>query len=155
MKKSILFIIGVIYILSIVAVSFYGLSIKNYNENKYPDAITLLNESDEENGIRVIKSNASSSYYDTMFVFIDLSRTNSIKLECELTRKDGEEVTNKELDYYLVDATEVGGLYNDYCSVASDGTVTFTGVLGGTDVWVHSSTKDTVKVLVKFIIQQS
>lgn len=155
MKKSILVLIGVIYILSIVAVSFYGLSIKNYNENKYPDTITLLNETNEENGIRVIKSDASSSYYDTMFIFVDLSKTNSVKLECALSRQDGEDVTNKELDYYVVDAATVGALYNDYCSVASDGTVTFTGVLGGTDVWVHSSAKDTVKVLVKFIIQQS
>ena len=155
MKKSILLIIGVIYILSIVAVSFYGLSIKNYHENKYPDSIALLNQTDEENGIRVVKSGASSELYDTILIYVNLSKTSSIKLECELTRKDGVEVTNKNIDYYVTNSTEVGGLYNDYFSVASDGTVTFTGVVGGASLLIQSSAKDTVKVMVKFIIKSN
>lgn len=155
MKKSILLIIGVIYILSIVAVSFYGLSIKNYHENKYPDSIALLNQTDEENGIRVVKSGASSELYDTILIYVNLSKTSSIKLECELTRKDGEEVTNKNIDYYVTNSTEVGGLYNDYFSVAGDGTVTFTGVVGGASLLIQSSAKDTVKVMVKFIIKSN
>lgn len=158
MKKSILFVIGVIYILSIVAVSFYGLSIKNYHENKYPDYITLLNQTDKDNGIEVVKRE-EESYFDKFDIYIDLNElsSNSYKLDFALTREDGEEVNNTSLDYYLTNATEPGGLSNNVCSIEKDGTVTFFEVPGkpitAANLTVSSSAKGTVKVQIQFVIR--
>ena len=154
MKKSILMLIGVIYILSIVAVSFYGLSIKNYNENKYPDSISLLTESDTENGIYINKSNANTTYYEIYTIYINPYKVDSLKLDFELTRNDGIEVSNKNLKYYIAMSSDGSGMYNEYINVASDGTVTFTGECGGAELWVSSSVKDTVKLLIRFNIKE-
>ena len=152
MKKSILIVIGVIYILSIVAVSFYGLKIQNYHENKYPDSIALLNQTDKENGIIVY----NDSQLGIIMIVVDYSITKSIKLEYELSRIDNEEVTAKELDYFLDNATVSSDeISNEYCSIDSDGTVTFTGLTGGTNLLIRSSAKESVELKIQFVIKQN
>ena len=158
MKKSILFIIAVIYLLSIVAVSFYGLSIKNYHENKYPDKITLLNQSDEENGITIEKkeiTNQAGEKYDSYDIYIQYSMIDTIKLDFELSRVDGQEVNVTDLKFYLDSATGNGGLSNDVCSITTDGTVTFkipNDPITATQLDVSCPTKSTVKLEIHFIV---
>lgn len=159
MKKSILFLIGVIYILSIVAVSFYGLKIQNYHENKYPDHIALLNQSDEENGVKIVKNeivNEAGEKYDSYDIYIQLSMIDTIKLDFELSRVDGKEVNVTDLKFSLASATGNGGLSNDVCSINTDGTVTFKSIPGepitATQLDVSCPAKSTVKLEIHFIV---
>lgn len=46
MKKSVIILIGVIYIAAIALVSFFGLQAKIYNEKVYVERIEILNEYD-------------------------------------------------------------------------------------------------------------
>ena len=46
MKKSVIILIGIIYILSIFAVSFLGLRIESFNQIVYVEKIEILNEVD-------------------------------------------------------------------------------------------------------------
>lgn len=44
MKKSVILLIGVIYILAIVVVSFFGLKVETFNDTIYVDAVTITND---------------------------------------------------------------------------------------------------------------
>lgn len=44
MKKSVILLIGVIYILAIVVVSFFGLKVETFNDTVYVEAVTITNE---------------------------------------------------------------------------------------------------------------
>ena len=44
MKKSVILLIGIIYILAIVVVSFFGLKVETFNETKYVTSIECINE---------------------------------------------------------------------------------------------------------------
>lgn len=53
MKKSVLIIIGIIYVASIVAINFFGMKVFVYNKNVDVEQIICLNKSDTEKGIVV------------------------------------------------------------------------------------------------------
>ena len=53
MKKSVLIIIGIIYVASIVAINFFGMKVFVYNKNVDVEQIVCLNKSDTEKGIVV------------------------------------------------------------------------------------------------------
>lgn len=44
MKKSVIVLIGVIYVLAIAVVSFFGLQIETFNETIYVSSIEIINE---------------------------------------------------------------------------------------------------------------
>ena len=43
MKRSVIVLIGIIYILAIVVVSFFGLKIETFNETKYVESVEITN----------------------------------------------------------------------------------------------------------------
>lgn len=53
MKKSVLIIIGIIYVASIVVINFFGMKVFVYNKNIDVEQIVCLNKSDPEKGITV------------------------------------------------------------------------------------------------------
>ena len=53
MKKSVIIIIGIIYIASIVAINFFGMKISVYNQKVNVQEIVCLNETNLEKGINV------------------------------------------------------------------------------------------------------
>ena len=44
MKKSVIVLIGVIYVLAIAMVSFFGLNIDTFNENIYVESVKCIND---------------------------------------------------------------------------------------------------------------
>ena len=57
MKKSVVILIGIIYIASIALVSFFGLQAKVYNEKVYAERVEIINENvtvDEQTGELII-----------------------------------------------------------------------------------------------------
>lgn len=55
MKKSVLIIIGIIYVAAIVAINFFGMKIFVYNKNIDVEQIVCLNKSEADKGIVVSK----------------------------------------------------------------------------------------------------
>ena len=53
MKKSVMIIIGIIYVASIVAINFFGMKIFVYNKTIDVEHIVCLNKTDKEKGIVV------------------------------------------------------------------------------------------------------
>ena len=55
MKKSVMIIIGIIYVASIVVINFFGMKVFVYNKTIDVEQIVCLNKKDEEKGIVVSK----------------------------------------------------------------------------------------------------
>ena len=53
MKKSVMIIIGIIYVASIVVINFFGMKVFVYNKTIDVEQIVCLNKTDEEKGIVV------------------------------------------------------------------------------------------------------
>lgn len=53
MKKSVMIIIGIIYVASIVVINFFGMKVFVYNKTIDVEQIVCLNKTDEEKGILV------------------------------------------------------------------------------------------------------
>ena len=128
MKKSVIVLIGIIYVMAIVTVSFFGLTIKGYDSTTYVTNVYFTNEGIEEleNGDKII--------------YVNFSESNTFQLEWKVTP---DEATYKDVDFAYDTTSTIG-------SVDRNGLVTFNkrGVL---TVHVHSidgSTKsDSLKVI--------
>ena len=54
MKKSIVILIGVVYIMSIIVIGFFGMKITSYNTTVYPDEIEILSvECEDEERVSI------------------------------------------------------------------------------------------------------
>ena len=125
MKKSVIILIGVIYIAAIALVSFFGLQAKIYNEKVYVERIEILNEYDiddqgnkyivfypDENGerkfqinYRVYPDDASTKKvdfnYDTQNTNVTIDENGVVTFKkkgsviVNITAKDGSGVSEK------------------------------------------------------------
>jgi hypothetical protein len=107
MKKSVVVLIGIIYIAAIALVSFFGLKAKEYNSVVYASSIEIINEGlmvDEETGERYA------------VVFADATGKLAYQIE---HRVGPDNVSNKEVEY----------VYNrnngDGITIDSNGVVSF------------------------------
>lgn len=58
MKKSIVILIGVVYIMSIIVIGFFGMKITSYNTTVYPDEIEILSvECEDEERVSIKEAN--------------------------------------------------------------------------------------------------
>ena len=106
MKKSVIILITLIYVLSIALVSFFGLKAKTFNEIVYTTGIELLDEN--------IKQNAEGEKY----IVIHKDENGEYKYQLKY-RVHPDNATNSDVTYSY--DTELS-----YVSVDEDGVVTFT-----------------------------
>ncbi len=130
MKKSVAILIGIIYVVSIVVVGFFGLKIKGFDTTTYVTEVTFIgNELDEMDD-------------GTKFVEITYSETHTYQLKWRVSPDDA---THPEVSFGYDETTNVG-------EVSQDGLVTFyrPGVIS---VYIHStdgsSKNDYIKVIAK------
>lgn len=102
MKKSVIILIGVIYIMAVFAVSFFGLKTQVYNEKIYISSIEITNEN-----LKVIEGE--------QYIIVDYD-DGPVIIERKIYPLNA---TNKVVEYNY-DET------NAYASVDSRGVVTFT-----------------------------
>ena len=109
MKKSVVVLIGIIYIAAIALVSFFGLKAKEYNAVVYADSIEILNEGlmvNEETGERYA------------VVFADASGKLAYQIEY---RVGPDNASNKEVEFvYDKSFAAINGI-----TVDSNGVVSF------------------------------
>lgn len=128
MKKSVAILIGIIYVVSIVVVGFFGLKIKGFDTTTYVTEVTFIgNEIEEmEDG--------------TKYVTIEYNNTHTYQLKWRVTPDDA---THPEVRFGYDETTDVG-------NVSQEGLVTFykPGVIS---VYIHStdgsSKNDYIKVV--------
>lgn len=128
MKKSVIIVIGIIYVLAIVVVGFFGLKIKKFDSNVYIKNVEITNSDIEvwESGEKV--------------VIIYLSDGNEYQIEWKITPSNA---THPEVNFGYDTSSTVG-------SVDQEGKVTFyrNGVL---TVYVSSADgsakSDSVKII--------
>ncbi len=129
MKKSVIILIGIIYIMAIVTVSFFGLKIGEFDSTTYVTNVEFTNSNIEKlkNGDKII--------------YVTYSENATFQLEWEVTPNDA---THKEVNIIYDSATTVG-------SVDQNGLVTINskGVLKITISSVDGSAKkDSLKLII-------
>ena len=116
MKKSVVVLIGIIYIASIALVSFYGLKYKVFQEEIYVERLELLNDDIKPAGGRL----EGVDYYTTVSPDENGERRYQIKY-----RVFPDNATDQSVDFHLVPTTsdgEVSGV-----SIDKNGVVIFDG----------------------------
>lgn len=129
MKKSVIVLIGIIYIMAIVTVSFFGLKIGEFDSTTYVTCVEFTNRNIEKlkNGDKII--------------YVTYSENATFQLEWEVTPDNA---THKEVNLIYDNSTKVG-------SVDDNGLVTINskGVLKITISSVDGSAKkDTLKLII-------
>lgn len=97
MKKAVIILIGIIYILAIVVVSFFGLKIETFNETIYVDKVEFTNE-----GIKVA---ADGSKYIVIDYLYEEDELTTYQLEWHVYPDDA---SRKNVEF-LYDKTKSNG----------------------------------------------
>ena len=129
MKKSVIVLIGVIYVLAVFAVSFFGLKTQVYNEKVYISNIEIMNE-----GVKVTTVGEN-------YVIIDYDEESPYFI---IQRKIYPEDATTKVVEYVYDTT------NPFASVDSTGVVTFTSA-GAITVYVTAKDGSGVVTTLKII----
>ena len=131
MKKSVIILIGVIYLLAVCAVSFFGLKTQVYNEKIYITNIEIINED--------VKQTSEGENY----IIFDYDEANPSFI---IQRKIYPENASTKVVEYLYDET------NAFATVDNNGIVTFNSK-GAITVYVTakdgSGVITTLKVIAK------
>ena len=129
MKKSVIVLIGVIYVLAVFAVSFFGLKTQVYNEKIYISEIEIINED--------VKITSSGENY----VMFEYDESNPYFI---IQRKIYPENATSKVVEYAYDET------NAFASVDNTGLVTFTS-RGAITVYVTAKDGSGVITTLKII----
>lgn len=105
MKKSVIVLIGVIYILAIVVVSFFGLKIQTFNETIYTTKIEYTNSD-----IKI--ADDGSKYVVIKYVEDELNPT-SYQLEWRVYPDDA----SRKIVKFTINENEKDGYVNDFGTV--------------------------------------
>ncbi len=138
MKKSVVIVIALIYVVAIALVSFLGLNPQTYNDNIYVESLTVT--SDRE--IEMINGEDTIHFLNE---FEDSERTTrKVQLYCEVKPANA---TNPKVNYVLE-------AENTFATVDENGLITITG--NGTrvfTVYVVSAEKATIskKIIISAI----
>ena len=107
MKKSVIVLIGIIYILAIVVVSFFGLKIETFNETVYVSEVKYINEG--------IKLSADGTKYVVITYVDDPENPTSYQLEWRVSPDDA----SRKIVSFAYDESK------SFVSVTEFGTVIF------------------------------
>ena len=102
MKKSVVILIGLIYVASIVLVSYLGLKAQSSNDITYPEKLVIENEYEITNGEKYIEAKAN------------VDGTGTLQLRCKILPEDA---NNTKILYTLEDAIK------EFVTVTEDGLV--------------------------------
>ena len=120
MKKSVIILIGIIYILAIVVVSFFGLKIETFNETVYVEKVEFTNEE--------IKIAADGSKYVVIEYSYEEDELTTYQLEWHVYPDDA----SRKIVEFLYDKTKTTGTVNEF------GTVIF-NKKGAITVYINST----------------
>ena len=129
MRKSVIILIGVIFVLAVFTVSFFGLKTQVYDEKIYISKIEIINED-------VKQTNSGENY-----IIIDYDEDNPNFI---IQRKIYPENATTKVVEYLYDET------NPFATVDSTGVVTFTSS-GAITVYVSAKDGSGVMTTLKII----
>ena len=125
MKKSVILVIAVVYLVSVILIGFYGINVKVYNETTYVSHIECLTE-----GYTLYDPNNpdDKAFIDEGFDgYINVKYTEGLVVNLKCIAKP-DEATNKELEYRTA-STNVS-----ISDVKEDGTVDITFSASGTAI---------------------
>ena len=134
MKKSVIVVIGIIYVLAIVVVSFFGLKIETFNEIIYIEKIECTNEE--------MKMGKDGIGYIVVNYVEDLENPTSVQLKWHVYPDDA---SRKSVDF-VYDETRTVGTVNEFGTVIFNKKGTITVYITATD---GSSKSAAVKVIAK------
>ena len=137
MKKSVIILIALIYVASIVIVSYLGLKPKSYNDIIYPESLIIENEYNTINGEKHIDVKANEDGTGT-FQFI-----------CKILPDDA---NNKTVIYTIADDA-----VKDFVTITEDGLLTVDSIIVDTRyefvVYISSQEKSSIRdhVWIRFV----
>lgn len=134
MKKSVIILIGVIYILAIVIVSFFGLKIETFNETVYVDEVKITNEG--------VKTAADGSKYVVINYLSGEEELTTYQLEWHVYPDDA---SRKMVDF-LYDETKTIATVNGFGTVVFNKKGSITVYVSSTD---GSSKMDSITIFAK------
>lgn len=129
MKKSVIILIGVIYIMAIATVSFFGLKIGEFDATEYVTNVVFTNKDIEElkNGDKIIR--------------VRYQENITYQLEWEVTPDNA---THKEVNFIYDTSSTVGSVdENGLVTINSQGVLKVT--ISSTD---GSAKKDSLKLII-------
>ncbi len=141
MRKSVLFLVGILYLVSIVVVTFFGMQARMDQFKVYVSSVEIVNE-----GISV-KTDENGNETKSIIVRFPSKEATEATFNIQ-TKILPENATNKTLAYTLLGSTGEP-VPEDNARVLSNGTITFgkamtvTLIVSSTD---GSSKKDTLKI---------
>lgn len=95
MKKSVIILIGVIYIMAIAVVSFFGLQMEMFNETIYVEKVECINED-------IIVTSSGNKYINIKYSSDE--ETNVVQLEWKVTPDNA---TNKSVRFVYDEESKV------------------------------------------------
>ena len=130
MKKSVIVLIGVIYVLSIFLVSFLGLKIDVYNQTIYTTGLEITNELDDvtckvsEENKQCVKEDAKGVKYAIVYYDDDLTNPTSFQISWRVHPDDASDKNVK----FIYDVDSGVATVNSFGTVIfkKRGTVTIT-----------------------------
>ena len=134
MKKSVIILIGVIYIMAVVVVSFFGLKIETFNETRYVESIVITNED--------VKYAADGSKYVVINYLSGEDELTTYQLEWHVYPDDA---TRKTVDF-LYDKTKTMATVNEFGTVIFNKKGSITVYITSTD---GSSKIDSITIFAK------
>ena len=134
MKKSVIILIGVIYILAIVVVSFFGLKIETFNETVYVDNVKFTNED--------IKTANDGSKYVVISYLGGEDEITAYQLEWRVTPDDA----SRKIVEFLYDETKTIATVNEFGTVVFNKKGSITVYISSTD---GSAKMDSITVFAK------
>jgi hypothetical protein len=134
MKKSVIVLIGIIYILAIVVVSFFGLKIETFNETVYVSGVHYINED--------IKVSPDGTKYVVITYVDDPDNPTSYQLEW---RVDPDDATRKIVSF-AYDESKSFVTVNEFGAVIFSAKGSITVYVNSTD---GSAKTDAVTIIAK------
>lgn len=151
MKKSVLIVIAIIYVVSIVAINFFGMKVSVYNQKINVTEILCLNKTNEDKNITVNEytSIEGEKRKSITIVFDKAANKNTMQgtmLQLE-TRVFPDNATKKELSYTASDNENIEFFTDE--SGKQTGLILFYGPTRYFDVVIRATDNSNVSLTVK------
>lgn len=134
MKKSVIVLIGIIYVIAIAVVSFFGLKIETFNQTVYVTNIECTNEN-----LKV--SNDGVKYIVTTFVD-DRENPTTVQLQWHVYPDDA----TRKIVKFIYDESKGVATVNEFGTVIFNKKGTITVYIKSTD---GSNKQDTIKIIAR------
>lgn len=134
MKKSVIVMIGVIYVLAIAIVSFFGLQIETFNQTIYVEKIECINEE--------LKVSGDGTKYIVIYYQEDINEPTAFQLEWRIYPDDA----SRKNVRFVYDETSSIASVNEFGTVIFYKKGTITVSIVATD---GSSKSETIKIIAR------